>query len=84
MSGRSISPYEQFGTASPATDATLEEHLFVRGETLSGIAQQKLGDWQLWRLIADRNDIVDARRIEPGTMLLIPERPLETGRFESR
>lgn len=83
MSARSISPYEQFGAASPATDATLEEYLFVRGDTLSGIAHRYFGDWRMWRLIADRNDIVDVRQIEPGTVLLIPERPSENGSYES-
>lgn len=80
---RSASPYERYGIASPDTDAALQVHVVTRTDTISSIADQYYGDWQLWRLIADRNAIADVRRLEPGTELLIPRRPLETGRYES-
>lgn len=79
---RSISPFERFGEYVPITDAALTVHLFVVGETLSGLAHRYYADWRLWRVIADRNKIIDPRQIAPGTQLLIPARPLETGVFE--
>lgn len=80
---RSISPYERYGELSPQTDAHLVSHVFVAGETLDGLAHRYFKDWRLWRLIADRNNIADARQIAPGTALLIPQAPLQEGRFES-
>lgn len=80
---RSISPFERFGEFMPVEDAALTVHLFTAGETLSGLAHHYYGDWRIWRVIADRNQIIDPRRIANGTQLLIPERPLETGAFES-
>lgn len=76
---RSVSPYERFGEVSPVADAFLTVHTLDASETITGLAHRYYGDWRLWRLIADRNGIVDARRIAPGTILLIPERPLERG-----
>ena len=80
---RSVSPYGRFGELAPVTDAYLVEHTVNVSETLSGLAHRYLGDWRQWRVIADRNALVDVRRIEPGTRLLIPERALERGRYES-
>ncbi len=81
---RSESPYERFGEFSPVTDVFLAVHTVNATETITGIAHRHYGDWRLWREIAERNGLIDVRRIEPGTRLLIPERPLESGRFESR
>ncbi len=81
MSERSISPFERYGTARPVEDAVLRIHVFIVTDTLSGIAEKYLGDWRLWRVIAERNQIVDPRQIVAGTNLIIPRRPLETGRY---
>ena len=78
-----LTPYEKFGEPNPQPDAYLEEVTFRAGDTLSGIAHRYLGDWHLWRTIADRNSIVDVRTSAPGTRLLIPPAPLEKGRYES-
>jgi len=80
---RSISPFERFGEAVPVTDATLQVYVFRQGDTITGIAHRFYGDWRLWRLIADRNALADPRQIEVGTALLIPELPVEDGRFKS-
>lgn len=80
---RSISPFEQFGQYVPDTDASLRVHTFRDGDTITGLANTYLGDWTLWRLIADRNQILDVRQIAPGTVLLIPNRPLQKGLYES-
>lgn len=80
---RSISAFENFGGYYPVEDAALTVHLYVAGETLSGLAHRYYDDWRLWRVIADRNKIFDPRQIAPGTQLFIPERPLELGAFES-
>lgn len=79
---RSTSPFERFGQYVPVEDAALTEHLYTAGETLSGLAHRYYNDWRLWRVIADRNKILDPRQIQPGTILLIPERPRERNVLE--
>ncbi|MDX6692634.1 MAG: hypothetical protein QOF02_237 [Blastocatellia bacterium] len=76
-------PYERYGQPSPDTDAYLQEYVFRANDRLVNLAHQFYGDWRLWRLIADRNSLVDVRNIAPGTRLLIPQRSLQRGRFES-
>ncbi len=80
---RSITPYERFGKAVPQADADLQEYVFCALDTISGVAHRFYGDWRLWRVIAERNNIVDVRTIDSGSVLLIPARPLESGRYES-
>lgn len=80
---RSISPYERYGIAVPNTDAVLQIHTFIVTDTISLLADRYFGDWRLWRLIAERNAIADVRTIEPGTQLIIPQRPLRSGLYES-
>lgn len=83
MSQRSVSPYEKYGATRSLDDAALQIHVFAATDSLSGIAQKYYGDWKLWRIIAERNNITDVRRIEVGTDLIIPRRPLARGRYES-
>jgi nucleoid-associated protein YgaU len=83
MSNRSISPFERWGGLSPYSDAFLREHVYAAHETLTGLAHRYYNDWRLWRLIADRNTVLDPREIEAGTRLLIPDIPLEFGSFET-
>ncbi|HEY6232800.1 MAG TPA: hypothetical protein VIW64_16165 [Pyrinomonadaceae bacterium] len=78
-----LTPFQRYGEPAPEPDAYLEERVFRAGDTLSGMAHREYGDWRLWRVIADRNSIVDARTIPIGTRLLIPPRPLQSGRYES-
>ncbi|QQS31854.1 MAG: LysM peptidoglycan-binding domain-containing protein [Acidobacteriota bacterium] len=80
---RSISPYERYGDARPESEAALTIHTVIAGETLSMLADRYYADWRRWRLIADRNQIQDPRKIEPGTQLIVPRLPLERGRYES-
>lgn len=80
---RSVSPYERFGEVAPVADSFLTLHVLDATETISGLAHRYYGAWDRWRLICDRNNVADPRQIEPGTALLVPERPLELGRFES-
>jgi nucleoid-associated protein YgaU len=80
---RFISAYQIYGVYSPPSDARLRTHLFKEGEDIDGLADLYYGDRRLWELIADRNGIEDARKIAPGTILLIPEAELEDGLFES-
>lgn len=85
MTSRYTSPYERYGKPTPLTDAALRLHIYSVGETISGLADKYLGDWRLWRLIAshEKNKIEDVRKIVPGTVLTIPQRPLERGRHIS-
>lgn len=84
MNERSISPFEFYGEPQPETDAVIVLHEFRSSDTLSNLANLFYGDWQLWRDIAERNDIVDVRQIDSGTTLVIPQRPLEKGLYESK
>jgi Contractile injection system tube protein/LysM domain len=43
-----------------------------RGDTLSAIAQQVYGDMNRWREIASANGISNPRKLQPGTVLVIP------------
>jgi nucleoid-associated protein YgaU len=80
---RSVPPFERWGEYVPFDDAALTVHTYTAGETLSGLAHRYYGDWRLWRTIADRNQVLDPRKLELGTVLLIPQRPLERGIYES-
>jgi hypothetical protein len=71
---RSISP-SVTGKPSPG-DAVLIEHIFIAGETLSGIANYYYGDWRMWRLIAIERHCRCQTNI-PARFLMIPEQPLE-------
>lgn len=84
-SRRYTTPFENHGIATPGTDAALRVHVWTGPDTISNLADKYLGDWMLWRLIAShpKNAIEDVRKIAPGTVLVIPERPLEKGRYES-
>lgn len=80
---RNISPFERYGEPLPLSDVGVTKHTFVEGKTLSMIAAHHYDDWRQWVLIAEYNNIADPRRITPGTILLLPPRPLEQGDFES-
>jgi nucleoid-associated protein YgaU len=62
------------GVAGPATWATLHVYPVQRGDTLSGIAEQELGDSSRWSEIHDLNRalISDPDRIAPGQVLTMP------------
>ncbi len=83
MRMRSVSPFEKFGKVTPIDDALVRQHVFAVTDSLSALAHRFYGDWMLWRVIADRNEIADVRQIVPGAVLIIPRKPLEKGRYES-
>lgn len=62
-----------------STDHT-KVSVVVRGETLADIAAREYGDPSAWRPIADRNQVADPRRPEPGTTLVIPPLDIRGGR----
>ena len=49
-----------------------KHHVVTRGESLSQIAWQELGDPAQWRVLANANSGVDIIEPEPGTILTIP------------
>lgn len=44
----------------------------VEGDSLQGIAYRELGDADLWRVIAEMNDIDDPLCVPAGTVVLVP------------
>lgn len=60
-----------------------KRHVVSEGETLSAIAGKEYGQAGLWRVIAIANRLQHARRLEPGSKLLLPKLPFrdpDTGR----
>lgn len=47
-------------------------HRVTSGDTLPAIAAAEYGDPTKWRPIAERNDLLQPRSLEPGTVLVIP------------
>ncbi|MEV0034068.1 LysM peptidoglycan-binding domain-containing protein [Nocardia sp. NPDC050793] len=50
-------------------------HTVRSGEVLFDLAQRFYGNPELWPLIAQANGIIEPRRLQIGTVLVIPERP---------
>jgi nucleoid-associated protein YgaU len=80
---RSPSPFEKYSVYLPEQDANLRQHTLLAGESLPGLAFKYYGTVARWTLIADRNALVDVRRLEPGTVLLIPSPPAADSELES-
>jgi nucleoid-associated protein YgaU len=79
----SPTPFQRYAQAVPQQNAAVKTHVYVDGETLHLIAYRYYGDVILWKDIADFNKVADPRKIAAGTRLLIPPRPLQTGKFVS-
>jgi len=62
------------GIVGPKTWTALEVHMVQSGDTLSGIAEQRLGDASRWSEIVDLNRalISDPDEIFPGQVLALP------------
>lgn len=59
-----------------------KQRVVRRGESLSRIAGDELGDPALWRYLADANPDVDVLEPEPGTVLRVP--PVDLTRSAAR
>lgn len=57
----------------PAAEPQYEEYTIQQGDTLSGIAQTKLGDSNKYQDIAKVNNISDPNKIVAGTKIKIPK-----------
>jgi peptidoglycan hydrolase-like protein with peptidoglycan-binding domain len=62
------------GIVGPNTWGTLRVYLVQRGDTLSGIAEQQLGDANRWPEIHDLNKVLisDPDKIFPDQVLALP------------
>ena len=59
---------------SPKNSPNVDKSYVVRrGDTLSGIASALYSDPTQWRAIADANQIVDPRYLQPGVKLTVPK-----------
>ena len=65
-------PKEQLAEEPRHSADRLSVHRIRSGDTLPGIAAHEYGEPTAWRLIADANDIVNPRDLEPGEELVIP------------
>lgn len=45
-----------------------------RGDTWQSVAQRELGDWSAWRLLLEANPEIRPSALEPGLVLVIPQR----------
>lgn len=52
--------------------AARDSHVLVAGDTLQSLAYKAYGNAEMWREIAEANDIDDPMRLRPGTRLLVP------------
>jgi nucleoid-associated protein YgaU len=76
-----IAPKADFSGVNASVDSTAEvagqqSHTVAKGDTLSAIAKQYLGNANSWRQIYEANrDVLDnPDRINPGQVLKIPAR----------
>lgn len=65
-------PSEQLAEEPRHSADRLSVHRVRPGDTLPGIAGKEYGDPTAWRLIADENELVNPRDLEPGEELVIP------------
>lgn len=49
-------------------------HVVVVGDTLYGIAKQRLGNGERWRELELLNPGVNTMRLKPGTVIQLPKR----------
>jgi LysM repeat protein len=69
-----VKPLQNPTSGTPTLHAV---HRVVYGETLDRIAAQHYADPFNWRLIAEANGVIDPLLdVPPGTVLVIPERPV--------
>jgi hypothetical protein len=52
--------------------AARDEHQLLAGDTLQSVAYEAYGNPELWRVIAEANDIDNPMRLRPGRTLLVP------------
>jgi Contractile injection system tube protein len=52
--------------------AARDSHVLVAGESLRALAFRAYGDAELWRVIAQANEIDDPMRLRPGRPVLLP------------
>jgi nucleoid-associated protein YgaU len=63
---------EQLSQLNLSSPDRTHAHLTRRGEALWHVAARYYTQPGQWRAIADRNDIDDPRRLEPGVLLTVP------------
>jgi hypothetical protein len=64
----------ELGGQNPTSGALAarDEQVLVAGDTLQSVAYRSYGNAELWRPIAEANDIDDPMRLRPGSRLLVP------------
>lgn len=63
-------PAKQNPTSGSLTSR--RSHTLVAGDTLASVAYAEYGDANLWRALAEANDLDDPMRVPPGRTLLVP------------
>ncbi len=64
------------GATNPTSGglATMRTRTVVEGDTLASIAFEEYQDPNMWRALAEANNIDDPMRVKEGTVLMVPER----------
>ena len=70
-------PEQQQKRLNPIDDPI---RIVKQGETLSSIATEEYGEPNLWRVIADANQLNNPRKLLPGKQLTVPPLPSSGGR----
>lgn len=76
MAAKSV--YQRLGTSQlTGSDQTARRHVYKANETIPSIACYEYGDVsydsELWRQLAEYNNIDDLDSIAPGTVLILPQ-----------
>lgn len=70
------SPYSRFGTSElTGTSQSQAQHTIIAGETIPKITAAAFNtgyDSELWRQVAEANDIDDLDAVTVGTVIVIP------------
>lgn len=64
---------EAMGADTATTSTPGTEYVVEAGDTLAGIAREKLGSADQWKVIAQANGIDDPARLQVGQKLKIPD-----------
>lgn len=64
---------KQIAAPQAQISANTEYYIIQTNDTLTGIAEKKLGDVKRWKEIEKLNPKIDSKKMQPGTQIIIPK-----------